>query len=259
MVLSLVLLLLLATGSTGRAQDKSLFEKRWLVQGGDTLPYRILFPQAFDSSQTYPVLFFLHGAGERGRDNEKQLVHGANKFLSDEFRQQHPAIVIFPQCGAASYWSNVLRVQGEGFKRNFYFLADGQPTTSMSLLMQLVTYNLETLPVKKDQVYVGGLSMGGMGTYELVRRMPETFAAAFAICGGANPATASRLKGTNWWLFHGLKDDVVDPQFTKNMEAALKKAGARVKATYFPSANHNSWDPALAEKELFPWLFSNKR
>ncbi len=100
--------------------------------------------------------------------------------------------------------------------------------------------------------------MGGMGTYELVRRMPKTFAAAFAICGGAHPGTAKHIRKTSWWLFHGLKDDVVLPIFTQQMEAALRKQRADVKATYYPNANHNSWDPAFSEPGLMQWLFSIK-
>jgi predicted peptidase len=125
--------------------------------------------------------------------------------------------------------------------------------------MELVPVILESYPVKKEQVYVGGLSMGGMGTYELVRRMPNMFAAAFAICGGADPVTASKLKATSWWIFHGMKDDIVAPEFSQRMAAALKRAGAAVKITLFPAANHNSWDSAFAEPELPVWLFSKRR
>ena len=126
----------------------------------------------------------------------------------------------------------------------------------MALLQQLVRYMIRTYPVKDGAVYAGGLSMGGMGTYELVRRTPRTFNAAFAICGGANPATAKKMKHTRWWIFHGLKDDVVDPAFSRKMAEALTKKGASVRATWYPDANHNSWDSAFAEKELLPWLFS---
>ncbi|RYZ50643.1 MAG: phospholipase [Chitinophagaceae bacterium] len=239
--------------------DLSLYQKRWLVQAGDTLPYRVLLPEGFDSSKQYPVVFFLHGAGERGRDNERQLTHGAKLFLQAENRNAFPAIVVFPQCARESYWSNVLRVHDDKGARKFEFLADGNPTRSMQLLQELVPFVLRSYPVKRTQVYVGGLSMGGMGTYELVRRLPGTFAAAFAICGGAHPATASKLKGVDWWLFHGGKDDVVPPQATEVIHAALKKAGAGVKFTLYPNANHNSWDPAFAEKELLPWLFSKRK
>ena len=254
----LTILVVLASG-TAFCQDYSQFEKKWLVQGGDTLPYRILLPVNYDTAKKYPLVFFLHGAGERGHDNEKQLVHGAKLFLNDSNRTRFPAIVIFPQCAETSYWSNVLRLHDAKGARTFEFIAEGQPTLAMQLLQQLVTYVLQAYKVKKDQVYIGGLSMGGMGTYELTRRMPGVFSAAFAICGGAHPSTAGKLRNINWWIFHGGKDNVVPPQASQRIVDALKKSGARVKFTLYPDANHNSWDPAFAEKDLLPWLFSNRR
>jgi len=113
--------------------------------------------------------------------------------------------------------------------------------------------------INRQQVYVMGLSMGGMGTFELVRRMPGTFAAAIPICGGANPATASKLTGTSWWVFHGEKDDVVLPVNSIQMVNALRKLKGKVKFTLYPEANHNSWDPAFAEPELMKWLFSQRK
>lgn len=258
--IQLLLVVLVQFSYSGvNGQDFSLFEKKWMVQGDDTLPYRVLLPLNYDSSRQYPILFFLHGAGERGRDNEKQLTHGARLFLSNDVRKKFQAIVIFPQCAATGYWSNVLRHHDDAGKRTFHFLQEGQPTKNMNLLQALIPLALQTYPVKKDQVYIGGLSMGAMGTYELVRRMPAVFAAAFAICGGAHPGTAKNLIRTNWWIFHGLKDDVVPPQFSKDMAGALKAAGTKVRLTLYPEANHNSWDAAFAEKELLQWLFSHKK
>jgi predicted peptidase len=241
------------------AQDQTIYEKKWMVQGQDTLPYRMLLPLNYDPAKKYPVIFFLHGAGERGRDNEKQLVHGSKFFLKDDVRNNFPAIVVFPQCATDDYWSNVLRMHDASGNRAFHYLSDGLPTKNMTLLQELVRYIMTAYPVKKDQVYVGGLSMGGMGTFELVRRMPNVFAAAFPICGGANPATAQKLKPSSWWIFHGLKDDVVNPVYSKKMAEALKSKGADVRLTLYPDANHNSWDPAFAEKDLLPWLFSKHK
>jgi predicted peptidase len=246
-------------GLCANGQDLALYEKKWLVQGGDTLPYRVLLPINYDSSKQYPVMFFLHGAGERGYDNEKQLTHGGKLFLQPEVRTNFPAIVIFPQCSSTDYWSNVLRLHNAAGKRAFHFVADGNATRYMELLQELIRYTLEAYAVEKNRVYIGGLSMGGMGTYEVVRRMPGVFAAAVAICGGEHPATAKQLKKVDWWIFHGGKDDVVPPQASQQIANALNKEGAKVKFTLYPEANHNSWDPAFAEKDLLPWLFSQKR
>ena len=253
------LLLLLTSALCSFSQDKTLFKKHWFIQNGDTMPYRVLLPKAYDSTKLYPLIFFLHGRGESGRDNEKQLANGATLFLRDSIRERYPAIVVFPQCPANNYWSNVIAETSDSLnsRRTFYFVPNGEPTDAMRMLLSLTDHIVARYPISKRKVYVGGLSMGGMGTYELVRRKPGFFAAAFAICGGAHPATAKQLTKTNWWLFHGLKDDVVLPEFTRQMEVALKKGGARVKASYYPNANHNSWDPAFAEPGLMQWLFAN--
>ena len=253
--------LLLCVLLNAAAQDKTLYQKHWFIQSGDSLPYRILFPVNYNANTAYPVIFFLHGRGESGRDNEKQLTHGAQLFLKEDLRQAFPAIVIFPQCGATDYWSNVHTI-AEGAQngpRNFYFVPGGPPSQSMQLLLGLVEHVQARYKIKGDQQYVMGLSMGGMGTFELVRRMPNTFAAAIPICGGAHTSTAKALKKTAWWVFHGGKDDVVPPVHSQKMVDALRAQKASIKFTLYPAANHNSWDSAFAEKDLLPWLFSQKR
>ena len=247
------------TATAVHAQDYSLYQKKWLVQGSDTMPYRILLPVNFDATKTYPVVFFLHGSGERGKDNEAQLIHGAKLFLKEDIRRSYPAIVIFPQCSASGYWANVIRSFDVSKKIGYTFLTGGEPTTDMRLLQLLIGTIMESYPVNKDQVYVGGLSMGGMGTYELVRRSPGLFAAAFPICGGANPATASAMKRVAWWIFHGAKDDEVYPAFSEKMFAAFKNEHANVRFTLYPEANHNSWDNTFAEPGLLSWLFAQHK
>ncbi len=243
------------------AQDLSLYQKEIFIMGGDTLPYRLLFPKNYEEKKTYPIVFFLHGRGESGTDNQRQLTHGSKMFLLDSIRDNYPAFVVFPQCPANNYWSNVPTIlQNEPtLQRTFYFIKGGPPSQPMQLLTFLVDNILQRLPVNRQQVYVAGLSMGGMGTFELVYRKPNTFAAAVAICGGANPASAAVIKNTAWWLFHGLKDDVVPPAFSQTIALALKQAGAKVQLTLYPNANHNSWDPAFAEPDLFSWMFAQKR
>jgi len=253
-------LLFFCISTVMKAQDTSLYERHLYIEKGDTLPYRLLLPKDYDASKKYPLILFLHGSGERGSDNELQLVHGADLFLRDSIRNKYKAIVVFPQCSLNSYWSNVKIITDSIQKsRVFSFQAEGEPTTAMSLVLGLLNELPKKYKLDKDRIYVGGLSMGGMGTFEIVHRKPKLFAAAFPICGGANAAIADDLKNTAWWIFHGLKDNVVDPVYSKVMAAALKGEGADVKLTLYPQANHNSWDSAFAEKDLIPWLFSHHK
>ena len=241
------------------AQDLSLFQPSFYAVGKDTMPYRILYTNNYDSTKEYPLVLFLHGAADRGNDNRKQLSKGGALFVKDEVRKNHPAIVVFPQCSYRSFWS-ALQLGYDTVKKHplMQFPVNGKPTKAMELLEGMTAHLLESMPVKKDQVYVGGLSMGGMGTYEIVKRMPGIFAAAFPICGAANAATAPNLVNTSWWIFHGEQDPLVAFHFSQEMVDALKHEGAQVKFTAYPDAVHNSWDSAFAEPGLLPWLFSQR-
>ena len=243
-----------------QAQQKSAFEKTLFISKGDTLPIRILYPENFDKTKKYPLMLFLHGRGESGNDNEKQLTHGSKMFLDPDFRSNTRAIVVFPQCSNDSYWANVkISIDDKG-KRNFDFQKGGKPTVAMRLLLAYLNELEDLTYLDKNKFYVGGLSMGGMGTYELLRRAPKSFAAAFAICGGDNIANVKKYaNGLPLWLFHGLKDDVVLPEYTINISNELKRLGADYKLNLYPNANHNSWDAAFAEPDFLPWLFTKSK
>ena len=240
------------------AQDLSKFKKEHFIQGNDTLKYRILYPENFDATKKYPVVLFLHGRGESGNDNEKQLTHGGKMFLGDSFRKNYPSIVIFPQCAENSYWANV-EIEEVSGKRFFSFVKGGEPTKSMALVLGLMNKVEKEIFTDKSKIYVGGLSMGGMGTFEILRRKSKTFAAAFAICGGDHPANAKKYRNIPLWIFHGGLDDVVNPQLSYSIYRELKNLGREPKFTIYPKANHNSWDSTFAEPTLLPWLFSKNK
>lgn len=255
--LSIIIALCLIV-SSAFAQDLNKYEKQSFVVGSDTLKYRILYPENFDANKKYPVVLFLHGRGESGNDNQKQLANGGKLFLSDNYRKNHPSIVIFPQCAEDSYWANV-EIETVSNKRFFNFVKGGEATKSMNLVLKFTDQFFKKPFVEQSQIYVGGLSMGGMGTLEILRRKPKTFAAAFSICGGDNPANAKKYKNVPLWIFHGALDDVVNPQLTYSVFRELRRLGNEPKYTIYPKANHNSWDSTFAEPELMPWLFSHKK
>ena len=241
-------------------QDLSAFEKRTFVDAqGDTLRYRILYPAKYKRDRQYPFVLFLHGAGERGQDNEKQLTHGARMWTDKANRKKFPAIVVFPQCETDDYWAHMTVNEVEGVRYRDFPIQQ-EPKPSLSRVMQLVDELLQTESIDPARQYVMGLSMGAMGTFELLSRMPDRFAAAVPICGGGDPSLTLRYAPyTSIWIFHGDQDDVVLPEYSRRMHKALQSAGGRVRYTEYLGVNHNSWDPAFAEKELLPWLFSHRR
>lgn len=242
------------------AQDLQLYQKETFHTGKNVLPYRILYPENFDKSKKYPLVLMLHGSGERGNDNELQLTHGAALFVNPEVRKKYPAIVIFPQCPAEDYWSNVNRDSIVNGKRDYVFREDGEPTPAMKMLIAFIDDVLKKPYIDQERLYVGGLSMGGMGTFELLSRKPHLFAAAFAICGGGHPNTVRPYaKHVSLWVFHGEQDDVVPIHHSEVMVDALKKSGADVRFTVYPDVKHESWEKAFAEPDLLPWLFSHSR
>lgn len=252
-------IILLSYGLNSKAQDLTKYERVTFIKGKDSISYRVLFPENFDRTKKYPILFFLHGSGERGNDNQSQLTHGGGLFLKEEVRKQFPAIIVFPQCSSDSFWSNVEFKQDATGNREFLFQEAGQPSKAMQALLAMIDNFVKKPYVDKHQVYAAGLSMGGMGTYELLRRKPKLFAAAFTICGGDNVANVQKYKNTPLWIFHGEKDDVVPVLYSTSIADQLKVLGSPVKLTLYPNANHNSWDSAFAEPELLPWLFSKHK
>ncbi|HMQ47975.1 MAG TPA: prolyl oligopeptidase family serine peptidase [Saprospiraceae bacterium] len=235
------------------AQDVDYEKRVFLASNGHELPYRILFPAGYGQTDTaFPLLLFLHGAGERGDDNQAQLVHGG-AFLREQ-NKHHPAIVVFPQCAASSYWIE-LESEGSGKTRQLGFPFNEKGTPPMEAVQELLDSLLNTERVGK--VYLGGLSMGAFGGFDLLARRPDTFEAAFLICGGGNTLLAPLYAPhTRLWLFHGTEDSVVPVQYSQKMYEALQEAGANVRYTEYPEVNHDSWNAAFAEPELLNWLFA---
>jgi predicted peptidase len=227
------------------AQDKSVYQKRTFIRGIDTLGYRMLFPLNYKPGKKYPVVLFLHGSGERGNDNELQLTHGWKLFADSANRKSYPAFVIFPQCHLNSSWSK----------------PSNEPmTVDLSMVAQLMDSMANSGAVNKKRIYIGGLSMGGMGTFNLLWRKPGFFAAGFPICGGGD---TSKIKsyGKNFpiWIFHGADDPVVNVNNSRMMVAAFTNAKGKVKYSEYPNVKHDSWNNAFAEPDLLPWLFSQRK
>jgi predicted peptidase len=218
--------------SAGKQQEKQ-FEKDITVKV--KLNYLLYLPEGYaKGGKAWPLLLFLHGAGESGDDLNKVKTHGPPKLI--ESGKDFPCIVVSPQSPGRRF---------------------GWNTDSLNALLDDVTAKYK---VDKDRVYLTGLSMGGYGTWALAAEHPERFAALVPICGGGNPADAAKLKDLPIWVFHGGKDRVVPPKNSEGMVQALKDAGAEnVKFTLYPDAGHDSWTETYNNPEVWDWLFKQKR
>ncbi|MGA2033620.1 MAG: prolyl oligopeptidase family serine peptidase [Thermoguttaceae bacterium] len=196
------------------------------------MKYLLYLPQDYDGKDSWPLLLFLHGAGERGHDLELVKKHGPPKLIAAG--KAFPFIVVSPQCADNAWW---------------------EPVELSTLLDEIV----EKYKVDQDRIYVTGLSMGGFGTWSLAGREPKRLAAIVPICGGGEPFLASAFAHVPAWVFHGGKDPVVPLERSKQMVDALKRAGGNVKFTVYPEAGHDSWTDTYANPELYQWLLQQKR
>ena len=233
------------------------FQKETYISSrGDTLLYRLLRPEVMKPDEKYPLVLFLHGAGERGNDNEKQLVHGGQMWLNPVNREKYPAFILAPQCPETGYWAYTERPSS-------FAPADMPLEVPVSpifrTLKELLDFYLAMPQIDKDRIYVMGLSMGGMGTFDMAVRYPEIFAAAIPICGTVNPARLKAGKSVKFRNFHGDADNVVTPEGSRAAYRALKAIGADVEYIEFPGCNHGSWNPAFNYPGFMEWLFNQKK
>jgi len=229
----------------------SLLAKEQFRSGDNVLPYRLMSPANPKPGQKYPLVIFLHGAGERGNDNNVQLVHGVKEFANAQAREKFPCFLIAPQCPTGKRW---VEVDWSAKQHDM----PPKPSEPLNWLLALLEQMKKEKPIDTDRIYVTGLSMGGYGTWDLLSRHAEMFAAAVPVCGGGDEAKASVMKGVPIWVFHGAKDTAVIPERSRNMVAAVKKAEGNIKYTEYPEVGHDSWNKAYADPELLPWMFGQK-
>lgn len=187
----------------------------------------------------WPLILFLHGAGERGSDTELLKIHGIPKIVERE--PDFPFITVSPQCPENEWWLDKL--------------------DSLIDLLEEVQQNYS---VDRNRIYLSGISMGGFGSWHLAVEYPDYFAAVAPICGGfmrllGFPEKLRKLIKLPIWTFHGEKDKVVPIEYTKKLVDYLKAEGGNIKFTIYPEANHDSWTQTYENPELFKWLLSKTR
>lgn len=203
----------------------------------ETLQYLLFLPKNYDAGaeRGWPLLLFLHGAGERGDDINLVTVHGPPKRIAKEpeFAEKCPFLVVSPQCLKDHYWS----------------------PAQLQLLLDDIEKRYK---VDKTRVYVTGISMGGFGTWMLTADRPERFAAVAPICGGFDPEQAKQFVDVPVWVFHGDADSVVPVKLTRDMVKAIEDAGGKeVKTTIYPGVNHDSWTQTYENQELYDWFLEH--
>jgi predicted peptidase len=218
---------------------------------GCTLNYRLMKPKDYDPQKKYPLVLFFHGAGERGDDNVAQLVHGMNDFGKDENREKYSCFVVAPQCPEGKRWVEVdWTLDAHDF--------DEKPSETMQLVIELLAKLPREFSIDASRQYVTGLSMGGFGTWDMISRFPDKFAAAAPVCGGADLKLAPKLVKVPMWTFHGDKDTVVKLHRTVDMVEAIRKAGGKPLYTEYAGVGHDSWVRAYNDPKLMEWMFAQK-
>ena len=245
-LLCLMLLLFPAVLAIGQEREDLLIAKVYEGSQGRTMPYRLYVPKSDDKRKPYPLVLYLHGGGGRGDDNRKQI-EGANGYLVDLLisgsQIKNPSIVVVPQSPAEG-WVGYDSIT---------------PTTYLSLVLELIRDLARSYSIDAHRVYVLGQSMGGFGTFAIITMEPKLFAAAVPVCGGGDESKAARIADIPIWAFHGELDQSVNVARSRNMIAALRKAGGKPSYTEYKGDGHQIWVKVVKEPELLPWMFSQKR
>lgn len=195
--------------------------------------YLLFLPQDYEKDKrSWPLMVFLHGAGERGDDLELVKRNGPSKIVEE--KKDFPFILLSPQCPQGEWWS-------------------------FEILNLLLDEVISQYRIDEGRIYLTGLSMGGFGTWHFAAEHPERFAAIAPICGGGPVDQACKIRELPVWVFHGARDNVVPIEQSEEMVTALKECGGDVKFTVYPEAGHDSWTAAYNNPELYDWFLSHRR
>jgi predicted peptidase len=252
-----LLLCLISASLASHAGEPIRFVERSLDLHGTTYHYRAFVPDGWTAKRAWPVVLFLHGSGERGHNNRRQLSQGLPPWLI-KHGKSFPALVVIPQAPAGSAWSGEIE----------------------QMALAALDGSIQRYHGDRQRLYLTGLSMGGYGAWQIALDHPRMFAAAAIVCGGIrHPYDSDRLQVHGipphaadpyaWvaahigklptWIFNGAIDDVVPPQESRRMHAALQANGVEVRYTEFPGIGHVVWPMAYATEALWPWMFSHRQ
>jgi Predicted peptidase len=214
------------------------------------MPYRIYIPSGYENNR-YPVVLYLHSAGERGNDNGIQISGGAPYYLfANGFIINNPAIIIAPQCPADKQWVDTNWTYGD------YSTDEVEETVYLRMTYELLNKTIADYNADISRIYITGISMGGYGTWDMVTRHPDMFAAAVPICGAGDSGKAEVIKDIPIWAFHGDIDPVVPVSGVKKiMEACMKIDSNNFNLTIYENTYHDAWTPTYRNEDVFKWMF----
>nr|WP_317412987.1 discoidin domain-containing protein [uncultured Solibaculum sp.] len=240
----------------GPATVQDTFQKR--VYSNDQyehdMPYRLYVPQNYDSTKSYPVVLFLHGAGERGTDNESILKanQGATVWAEPENQQNNECFVIAPQCPVNEQWVDT------DWGKGAYDMDSVPISDEMEMVLDIVAQVKSQYNIDSTRMYSTGISMGGYGTWYLNTMFPDMFAAMVPICGAGDPSKAENLGDKPIWVFHGDSDPTVPVSGSRDMVGALESLNANVTYTEYPGVGHDCWVQAYQTQEMIDWMFDQQ-
>ena len=228
----------LAAASPARPDDPAktgFLKKTFKNADGTESPYVVFVPHGYDGTKDYPVVMFLHGSGETKGGSKEPVEVGIGPAIRTR-EKAFPFITVIPQSEKRT-WK-----------------ADSDDGRRAVAILDTV---MKEYKVDPDRQYLTGLSMGGFGTWSFAAAYPDRWAAIVPICGGGDPATAEKIKHIPCWCFCGDQDGLV--KGCREMVAALEKAGGQPRYSEFKWVGHDSWDPAYATNQLYPWLLKQSR
>ena len=227
----------------------------WNSPGGGSINYVYRYPDKLKKDKKYPLLFFLHGSGGRGSDNQGQLLdaNSIGAFKSQRLFSKHNSYVLAGQVPEDERWVDV----------DWASKDHQMPKISNSMkktFEALDTFiNDDKNQVDIDRIYIMGLSMGGYGTWDAIQRRPDFFAAAVPICGGGDRSIANLLTKIPIWSWHGDQDQVISAARSRDMDNAIKKSGGSPKYTEVKGRGHDVWLDVWESEDLWKWLYSQSR
>ena len=219
------------------------------------VPYQLFTPSVTEKGVRYPLVVYLHGAGGRGNDNQKQLGLDVERILAPEVKALGPFFLLAPQCPDGDEWIN--RHTSPPFRT--YTQSDFPESDASKATLEIVQELLARLPIDPDRVFITGASMGGSGTWDLITRHPGVFAAAIPVTGVGDPSRASVITKLPIWAFHGTRDNISPIENSRAMRRALQDLGSGARFSELEGVGHDSWNQAYTQLETFRWLFQQRR